>query len=125
MGQLEELVISFTSLTYQQVEAIMSTIAADDSRLRRLTIQANFLTSVAPALLARAVNRLEAAQMYFTFLSIEQVEAVLSASLASTRLVSLRLGPVAALEEGLVERARRGMAHLHILQVGAWVRLPR
>lgn len=125
VGRLEELVISFTSLTRQQVEAIMSTIAADDSRLRRLTIQANFLTSVPPALLARAANRLEAAQMYFTYLSREQVEAVLVASLTSTSLCSLRLGPVAALAPGLVERARRGIPHLHLLHLGAWARLPR
>ena len=99
----------------------MRAISIKSSMTRRLNIAENFLTAVNPTILAVALNALEEAVLYFTFLSDEQARAVLSRSLVETQLKRLKLGPVGDLG-GDVAVAEKIIPGIHFLKLGSWVR---
>ena len=116
----------------------MRAISTKRSKTRKLNIAENFLTSINLTLLAVALNTLEEAVLYFTFLSEEQARAVLSQSLVGTRLKRLKFGPVGDLEVDkvgdlevdktgdlgveVVDKARQVISVVHFLKLGSWAR---
>ena len=91
--RLETLNVEYVRLTKLQSESIFAAIS-EDSQLKSLNIKYNDLSSVKPKLLARAVNKLETANMHGTRLTSQQYNMILSQSLVHTSLVRLRLSYV-------------------------------
>jgi hypothetical protein len=118
--KLKEVDMRYTHLTKQQVEAILTAVVTKDSLpLRKLDMTGADLSEVAPDLLARAVTRLEEVDMEGyegCYLTKEQVEAILTRSLAGTSLKVLnmdldRVQPEP--DKTLVSRARKVIKTLH------------
>ena len=78
VARLQEIFLLNTRLTSTQAEMILAEIASSSSPLRGLYLGDNNLASVSPALLARAVGRLQTVSLDDTNLSSEQVTSVLS-----------------------------------------------
>ena len=121
IANLEEVNMMRCSITASQADHLMRAISIKSSMTRRLNIAENFLTAVNPTILAVALNALEEAVLYFTFLSDEQARAVLSRSLVETQLKRLKLGPVGDLG-GDLEVAEKIIPGIHFLKLGSWVR---
>ena len=147
VSRLEEVNLRRCSITASQADKLMRAISSKGSQTKRLNIADNFLTSTNPTLLAVALNTLEEAVLYFTFLSEEQARAVLNQSLVETRLKKLKFGPVAwwvgdlgvevvdevvdevgvevldkVDEVEVVDKARQVIPVIHLLKHGSWAR---
>lgn len=89
---LEEVELCDTYLTRAQVEALLAGLTTKACRLRKLNMEYNRLSTVAPALLAQGVARLQAANLSTTKLTHPQLVAVLRAVTAKeSRLKRLNL----------------------------------
>lgn len=89
---LEEVELCDTYLTTAQAEAILTGLTTKASRLRKLNLEYNRLSTVAPALLAQGVARVEAANLSTTKLTHPQLAAVLRAVVTKeSRLKRLNL----------------------------------
>ena len=119
---LEEVNMRHCSITASQADQLMMAISTKGSQTRKLNIAENFLTSINPTLLAVALNTLEEAVLYFTFLSEDQARIVLSQSLVGTQLKRLKFGPVGDLEVEVVDKARQVIPVVHFLKLGSWAR---
>ena len=77
--RLEEVDISHTKLTVQQLEAIMTAICAGDCLLKSLKIAASKLSTVNHSLLTSAVNKLDEVNLSSIGLTVQQLEAIMTA----------------------------------------------
>ena len=91
LTRVEEVVMYQPRLTGPQQEAILTAISSGDSRLKKLDIEHNKLSTVDPSLLASAVNRLEKVKILGGQLTVEQVAAILTRSLLETSLRRLEM----------------------------------
>ena len=73
--RLEKLDIGPTKLTVQQGEAILTSISAGDSQLKKLNLTGNNMFEVDPDLMARAVNKLKKFTVISIRLDMRQFEA--------------------------------------------------
>ena len=106
VNKLEYLSLYKTYLTVHHGTAILVEITKH-SNLKMLDLGGNRLTKIDPCLLARAVNLLEDARLYGTFLSKLQAEAILKQSLLQTKLRSLHIGMVCeGVNRDLILKAR-------------------
>ena len=120
VSQLEVMNLYDTSLTGQQVEAVIQALVRPSSTLKRLNMGCNNLSMVAPRLLARAVARLEAATVLTASLTTQQTEAILRQSLGQTKLQSLGLDLV-DIDSQLVSQACRVIPKLHSSDFAMWL----
>ena len=80
VNRLEEVFLWGLDLTVKQWEEVITAIGEGDSRLKKFYIEDIDLSKVDPCLLARAVNRLEEMDLFGLDLSIQQWEAILTAT---------------------------------------------
>ena len=78
MNKLEEVDISRTGMTSQHLQAVF-TIMCQESQLKKLAIEGNNLSSIQPAVLAKAISKLEEINIGSTDITSEQVQAVFAA----------------------------------------------
>ena len=85
--RLKSIMMVASRLTYEQLSVMFQAIAeCEDLKLKRLTIDCNDLDKLAPSLLARAVVRLEEADLQRCRLTSAQVETIIDTLiLANTR----------------------------------------
>ena len=88
VGNLEAVEISQTQLTVQQLEAIITAIGAGDCLVKRLDISRNNLSTVCHSLLASAVNMIEEVNLSATQLTVQQMEAIMTAIVDGDCLVT-------------------------------------
>ena len=79
VSNLEEVEISETQLTVQQLEAIITAIGAGDCLVKRLDISRNNLSTVCHSLLASALKMIEEVNLSGTDLTVQQMEAIMTA----------------------------------------------
>ena len=89
VARLEEVNLDCTQLTSTQTRQLWAALAGP-SRLRKLTIQNNCLSSVEPEVLAEAANRLEVLDLHEGSLTWHQVTALLRRALLGTSLRHLK-----------------------------------
>ena len=89
VARLEEVNLDYTRLTSSQARQVWAALAGP-SKLRKLTIQNNCLSSVEPEVLAEAVNRLEVVDLHEGGLTWHQVTALLRRALLGTNLRHLK-----------------------------------
>ena len=89
VARLEEVNLDYTRLTSTQARQLWAALAGP-SRLRKLTIQNNCLSSVEPEVLAEAANRLEVLDLHEGSLTWHQVTALLRRALLGTSLRHLK-----------------------------------
>eukprot|EP00092_Neocalanus_flemingeri_P034686 GFUD01037737.1.p1 GENE.GFUD01037737.1~~GFUD01037737.1.p1 ORF type:complete len:476 (-),score=87.05 GFUD01037737.1:267-1694(-) len=82
--------INATGITPDQAEALFTVILVNSS-LKELQISTNDFSSVNTSLMARAINNLERAFMFYTGLTEQQVEEILQLGLKETNLLHLDL----------------------------------
>jgi len=109
--QLEEVQLSGTQLTPQQVEAIFAAIDKS-SLLKVLKICGNNLSSVNPVVMARGVNKLETVDLRHTSMKRQQMTQVLTQSLVATSLRKLKLKGNEKVDEDLYRRAQQVIPNL-------------
>jgi len=99
-----------TELSTEQMTSILS---RKDTKLEQLWLNGNDLSSVDPAVLARAVNRLEVADLRDTKLSTEQMTSILSHVQEDAKLKKLWLQGNKAedIEIGVVTNAREKLGN--------------
>ena len=117
--RLVSLNLSFIGLTSQQAGAIFTALGYQPSQLRRLVISDNDLSTVAPSLLATAVNQLELVNLDSTLLTGPQVEAILDQSFQKTSLKTLQMSNKFSLrdyqlDKKLLTRARQVIANIEM-----------
>ena len=83
--------INATSITKDQVEALFKEILIKSSSLKELNLSTNDFSTVNTTLMARAINKLEKAFMFYTGLTEHQVEEILNLGLRETNLLHLDL----------------------------------
>jgi Leucine-rich repeat (LRR) protein len=112
---LEQVDFSFAELRPEQVRTVFTTISRD-SNLKRLTLDCNDVSSVDPAVMAQAVNRLEDATLRFTGLTCQQVEAVLRGVQGDSRLKTLviAVNDLSLVDAGLMARSINMIEHVDI-----------
>ena len=91
LNKLEEVDVCGSQLTDEQALVVIRELS-ENSNLKMLDMGETDLSSVEPGLLARAVNKLEEAELQDTNLSKEQIEAILHLSLEHTSLKRLMIG---------------------------------
>ena len=79
VSNLEEVEISKTQLTVQQLEAIITAICAGDCLVKKLDISRNNLSTVNHSLLASALKMIEEVNLSGTDLTVQQMEAIMTA----------------------------------------------
>ena len=118
-SRLVSLDLSYIGLTSQQARAIFTSLGYQPSKLRRLVISDNDLSTVDPRLLAKAVNQLDFVNLDSTLLTGPQVEAILAQSLQKTSLKTLQMSNKFSLryyqlDEELVTKARQVIANIEM-----------
>jgi len=110
VNRLEDVNLKFTNLSTEQMTSILSHVQ-EDTKLKKLQLGENNLSSVESELLATAVNRLEDVDLRFSELSTEQMTSILSHVQEHTKLkkLCLRGNKHAYIENGLVRIARDGL----------------
>ena len=117
VNMIEEVNLSGTDLTVQQMEAIMTAIVDGDCLVTSLDISGNNLSTVNPGLMALAVNSLESISMIARDVTKQHVEAILTHSLAKTSLKCLSLivsDPFFILDEDLMAKAHLAIRDFNI-----------
>ena len=89
--KLEEVHLTWSKLTCQQVEALFAT-DNEATKLKSLTIAGNNLSSVEPALLATALSKLEKVNILECSLTRKQAETLFVTKNVATKLKYLNLG---------------------------------
>ena len=89
--KLEEVNLVNTSVTNEQVEAVLAAILTDESKLRLMNLSRNNLSLLDTTLLARSFAKLEVVQLEKTSLTSEQLETVLTAVPENSNLKTLNL----------------------------------
>lgn len=117
LKMIEEVNLSGTDLTVQQMEAIMTAIVDGDCLVKSLTVSSNKLSTVNPGLMALAVNSLESMSIIASDVTKQHVEAILTQSLDKTSLKCLSLivsDPFFILDEDLFAKAHLAIRDLKI-----------
>ena len=91
VNKLEEVGMWKTHITSEQAQTLFAAIA-EGSSLKKLRIGINNLSSIEPAVLIRAVRRLEEVGLYGTQITNEQAETVFAAIAEESPLKKLILG---------------------------------
>jgi len=99
--------VYFTNITNEQSEAIFTAISQNHSQLKKLNLRFINLSCVDPAILAKAVARLEEVHLRHTELSTEQLNSLLNSVQKHTKLKKLLLqgNDIADLDVGVVSNA--------------------
>ena len=109
VNSLENVNLWGTKLTQQQIEENLTAVSLGSSRLKKLTLAVNNLSSVAAKLLASAVASLEQVDLWQTELIQEQTKKIFMAICSGgSRLKSLYLGfnlNLSSVDEELLARA--------------------
>ena len=87
---LEVLQLAGSQLTQKQQQTLFESLALE-TKLKKLSVTCTNLSSVSPALLARAASKLEEISMESTGLNCQQIETVLRALNSEARLTRLDL----------------------------------
>ena len=113
VAQSKEVDLRHSDLTALQGKTIFATVHTA-SRLRKLSIGYNDLSSVDPEELGRVVNLLEIADLRFTKLTADQVTSILEQSLLKTKLKMVNLLGSEEVDKELVARVQAVNPHLDI-----------
>jgi len=99
--------VYFTNITNEQSEAIFTAISQNNSQLKKLNLRFINLSCVDPAVLAKAVARLEEVDLRHTELSTEQLNSLLKSVQKDTKLKKLLLqgNQIAELDVDVVSNA--------------------
>jgi len=122
LAQVEEVSLVQAGLTAGQVTRLLRRLGKG-CRLHTLLIHHADLATVAPKVLARGANSLRSLDLSFSYLTGEQVRALLERSLLRSNLVEVRLWTrrrveeKGMVEEGLLSRARRVIRRIDLCQV--------
>ena len=93
VNSLENVNLLGTKLTQQQIDEILTAVSSGSSRLKKLTLAVNNLSSVAAGLLASAVTSLGQVDLWQTELTQEQTKEIFTAICSGgSRLKSLHIG---------------------------------
>ena len=124
VARMEEVGMRGTRLTVQQVEAVFNSICSgDSSRLKKLDISHNNLSTVSPVLLASAVNSLQEGVLSHTQLTREEGEAILTAiTSGDSRLKILNISGnnLSKVDPGLLASAVNRLEEVEV-EVEVWV----
>jgi len=122
LAQVEEVSLVQAGLTAGQVTRLLRRLGKG-CRLHTLLIHHADVATVAPKVLARGANSLRSLDLSFSYLTGEQVRALLERSLLRSNLVEVRLWTrrrveeKGMVEEGLLSRARRVIRRIDLCQV--------
>ena len=119
---LEDIMIWGKQLTLEQAEAIFVAVC-EGCKVRRLSVRFTVLSLVEPALLARALTRLESVDLANTQLGSLQLETVLTAiATENSKLRILNLGgsDLSLVSPGLLARAVVGLEEVTLGHRRSW-----
>jgi len=85
--KLEEVNLCYTQLRTEQITSFLTTIAQEDTKLKKLNLWGNNLSDVEPELLTRAAVKLEEVHLGSTQLRTDQITSILTTiALENTKL---------------------------------------
>ena len=115
LALVEEVNLMQSNLTLPQLTALLTALDGGPTKMERLIISFNNISSVNADLLARAVSKLVAVEMKKCSISEHQASCILTQSLASTSLKSLKLWEWEWLIDSQLEaRARKVLETLEL-----------
>lgn len=120
LTKVERVSLAGVSLSSEKASSLLVRAAerSEKNVLQRLNLSGNSLSQVPPMVLAEGAASLHQVVLYDTNLTSNQVRAILLLAAGSTKLRKLLIGSVGhqVLDDGLVQRARLNIPHIHIFQ---------